>query len=166
MKVVGSGHSFTATAVANDVLVDLRQLKGVGRVERIDDSSGEVEVEGGVTIADLNDALARQGWALANLGDIAYQSISGAISTSTHGTGAGLTGIAGQVVGITLIDGTGAERRFTPADNSEFRAAVVGVGSLGIITSVRLRVVPSFVLSAVETPMRLDALFSSNTGQS
>jgi FAD-linked oxidoreductase len=161
VKVVGSGHSFTATAVANDVLVDLRHLNGVGRVERIDDSSGEVEVEGGVTIADLNDALARQGWALANLGDIAYQSISGAISTSTHGTGAGSTGIAGQVVGISLIDGTGAERRLTPADNSEFRAAVVGVGSLGIITSVRLRVVPAFVLSAVETPMRLDALLSS-----
>lgn len=161
VKVIGSGHSFTATAVANDVLVDLREMKGVGRVERIDDSVGEVEVEGGVTIADLNDGLARQGWALANLGDIAYQSISGAISTSTHGTGAGLTGIAGQVVGISLIDGTGAERRLTAADGSAFRAAVVGVGSLGIITSVRLRVVPAFVLTAVETPMRLDTLLSS-----
>jgi L-gulonolactone oxidase len=99
VKVVGSGHSFTATAVANDVLVDLRHLKGVGRVERLDDSSGEVEVGGGVTIADLNDALARQGWALANLGDIAYQSISGAISTSTHGTGAGLTGSPAKLSG-------------------------------------------------------------------
>jgi FAD-linked oxidoreductase len=161
VKAVGSGHSFTATAVANDVLVDLREMNRVGRVERTDESSGEVEVDGGVTIADLNEALARQGWALANLGDIAYQSISGAISTSTHGTGAGLTGIAGQVVGITLVDGTGAERRFTRADGSMFRAAVVGVGSLGIITSVRLRVVSAFFLSAVETPMRLDAVLSA-----
>lgn len=161
VKAVGSGHSFTATAVANDVLVDLREMNRVGRVERIDESSGEVEVDGGVTIADLNEALARQGWALANLGDIAYQSISGAISTSTHGTGAGLTGIAGQVEGITLVDGTGTERRFTKVDGSMFRAAVVGVGSLGIITSVRLRVVPAFILSAVEAPMRLDAVLSS-----
>lgn len=160
VKVVGSGHSFTAAAVANDVLVDLRELNRVGRVERIDDSSGEVEVDGGVTIAALNDALAQQGWALANMGDIAYQSISGAISTSTHGTGAALTGIAAQVVGITLVDGTGRERRLTLDDGNTFRAAVVGVGSLGIITSVRLRVVPAFVLAAVEAPMRLDSVLS------
>jgi len=161
VKAVGFGHSFTATAVAKDVLVDLRGLDRVGRVERIDESSGEVEVEGGVAIADLNEALALQGWALANLGDVAYQSISGAISTSTHGTGVRLTGIAGQVRGLSLIDGTGAEHRIQRSDGDLFRAAAVGLGSLGIITSVRLGVVPAFVLSAVETPMRLDAVLSN-----
>ena len=160
MKVVGSGHSFTATAVADDVLVDLRRLASVGRVERVDGGTGEVEVDAGVTIADLNDELARQGWALANLGDIAYQSIAGAISTSTHGTGAALTGIAGQVVALTLVDGRGVERRVTRADGSVFRACAVSVGSLGVITSVRLKVVPAFILSAVEAPMRLDAVLA------
>ncbi|MFZ9696015.1 MAG: D-arabinono-1,4-lactone oxidase [Ilumatobacteraceae bacterium] len=158
VKVVGSGHSFTAAAVADDVLIDLRHLDGVGRV---DEATCEVEVDGGVTIAALNEALAAQGWALANLGDIAYQSIAGAISTSTHGTGVGLTGIAGQVVAISLVDGCGIERRLTAADGDVFRAAVVGVGALGVITSVRLRVVPSFVLAAVEKPMRLDAVIAN-----
>jgi len=158
LKVVGSGHSFTAAAVADDVLIDLRLLTHVGEV---DAKTGEIEVGGGITIAALNEALAAQGRALANLGDIAYQSIAGAISTSTHGTGVRLTGIAGQVVAMTVIDGTGAEQRVVPADGDRFRAAQVGVGALGVITSVRLATVPAFVLAAVEEPMRLDKVLGS-----
>ena len=158
VKVVGSGHSFTAAAVADDVLIDLRLLAHVGEV---DAKTGEIEVGGGITIAALNEALAARGRALANLGDIAYQSIAGAISTSTHGTGARLTGIAGQVVAMTVIDGAGVEQRVVPADGPRFRAAQVGVGALGVITSVRIATVPAFVLSAVEEPMRLDKVLGS-----
>ena len=157
VKVVGSGHSFTAAAVAEDVLVDVSRLSHVGMV---DSSTGEVEVGAGVTIANLNRALARQGWALANLGDIAYQTIAGAISTSTHGTGIGLTGIAGQVRAVSLVDGSGNERRIESHVGALFRAAQVGVGALGLITSVRLRVTPSFVLESREAPMRFDRVIA------
>lgn len=158
VKVVGSGHSFTATAVADDVLVDLSRLK---QVDQVDAARGVVRVGAGVSIADLNIALETQGWALANLGDIAYQSIAGAISTSTHGTGAGLTGLADQVAALTLIDGRGCRRRLDESDGEAFRAAQVSVGSLGVITSVEMRVVPAFVLQAVEAPMRLDRVLGS-----
>ena len=157
VKVVGSGHSFTAAAVADDVLIDVARMCEVGTV---DPATGEVEVGAGVTIADLNRALAKQGWALANLGDIAYQTIAGAISTSTHGTGVGLTGIAGQVCAISLVDGSGGEHRIESHDGAVFRAAQVGVGALGLITSVRLRVTPSFVLESRESPMRFERIIS------
>lgn len=158
VKVVGSGHSFTATAVANDVLVGMTSIAGIGEVDR---ETGEVEVGAGTTISDLNELLARQGWALANMGDITYQTVSGAISTSTHGTGLRLPGLAAQVCAITLVDGTGAVKRLTPADGRAFRAAQVGVGALGAIASVRLKVVPAFVLKAIEAPMRLDVVMSN-----
>lgn len=158
VKVVGSGHSFTATAIADDVLVDLSGMKGVGIV---DAAAGQVEVAAGTTIAELNVLLAQQGWALANMGDITYQTVSGAISTSTHGTGVRLTGLAAQVCALTIIDGTGAVRSLTPDDGEPFRAAQVGVGALGIIASVRLKVVPAFVLRAVEAPMRLDSVVAN-----
>jgi len=157
VKVVGSGHSFTATAVANDVLVDLSKLARVGRVDAV---AGEVEVAAGTTISALNEALAVQGWALANMGDITYQTIAGAIATSTHGTGAGLKGLAAQVVGMEMVDGEGRVHYLSSSEGEVFRAAQVGVGSLGVVTSVRLSVVPAFVLRAVEAPMRLDRVLA------
>ena len=157
VKAVGSGHSFTATAVADDILVDLSRMSGVGVV---DAHRGEVDVAAGTTISDLNEALAVQGWALANMGDIAYQTISGAIATSTHGTGSKLTGLAAQVTGLSIVDGRGELRHLVAADGNDFRAAQVGVGALGIVTNVRLKVVPAFVLRAVEAPMRLSSVLA------
>ena len=163
VKVVGSGHSFTATAVADDVLLDISSLNSVGPV---DETSGEVEVGAGVTISDLNIELARQGRALPNLGDIAYQTISGAVSTSTHGTGARLTGIAGQVTSLTLVDGSGntVVTGATDADTTTFRCAQVGVGALGVITRMTLRTVPAFTLRAVEAPARVDEVLADIDG--
>ena len=154
VKVIGSGHSFTAAAVANDVLVDMSRLSSSGVV---DPTTGIIEVGGGITLAELNPLLHQQGRALANLGDIAYQTISGAISTSTHGTGAKLTGMAAQVVGLTVVDGVGDVRQLNANDTQPnvFASAQVGVGSLGAITAVKLKTVPRFALEAVETPMRL-----------
>ena len=157
VKVVGSGHSFTGAAVADEILLDITRLNRVGRV---DEATGEVDVDAGVPISTLNVELAKQGRALANLGDIAYQTIAGAVSTATHGTGIGLTGIAGQLTSISFVDGTGRQRTVSKsdADTTMFRAMQVGVGALGVITSVRLQTVPSFTLHAVEEPAPVDSL--------
>lgn len=151
LRVVGSGHSFTSIAVANDVLVDISALQEVGRVDPV---SGEVEVGAGISIADLNAALHKQGRALANMGDIAYQTTAGAISTATHGTGVRLQGLAAQVSALTVVDGRGEIRRLSGDD--AFRCAQVSLGTMGVITSVRLKTVPAFVLRAVEQPMVLE----------
>ncbi len=89
---------------------------------------------------------------MPNLGDIDRQSIAGAVSTATHGTGAGLGNIATRVVGLELVTGDGCIRRADETTDPDLlRVARVGLGALGILTEVTLRCVPAFNLHAVET---------------
>ena len=154
IKVVGAGHSFTDIACTDGVQV---RLDGYNRVLSVDRARAVVTVESGITIADLNRRLAAEGLALENLGDIAYQTISGAISTATHGTGVKLGGIATQVRALTVVTGDGSVLTCSASDNSDvFDVARVSLGALGILSTVTLQCVPAFNLHAVETPMRLD----------
>jgi FAD-linked oxidoreductase len=155
VKAVGTGHSFTSAAVTGGHLVLMDRLRHLIAVDR---SAGTVTVGAGVTIGDLNEILHGLGLAMPNLGDIAYQTISGAIATSTHGTGARLTGLAGQVRALRLVTGTGEVVDLSPADGALFDAARVNVGALGIVTQYTLGVVRAFRLRAVEGAQKLDAL--------
>ncbi len=156
VKVVGSGHSFSAIALTDGVAVCLDRCAAVLDV---DPERRRVTVQAGITLERLNDELDRRGLALANLGDIAAQTISGAISTGTHGTGVGLTGIAGQVASLRLVTGTGDLIECSPTVEPEvFHAARVGLGALGAISTVTIDVVPAFNLRAVEGPERVDEL--------
>ena len=160
VKVVGSGHSFTDIAVtpADGVQVVLDRHAGMVSVDR---SSGRVTVQAGMTIAALNRALASVELALPNLGDIAYQTISGAVSTATHGTGLRLGGLATQVVALSLVTADGSVLECSPDVEPEvFACARVGLGALGVLSTITLQPVPAFRLHAVEEPMRLDGLLS------
>ena len=153
VKLVGSGHSFTAIAVADDILVDLRNY-----CEFLEVSADRtcVTVQSGMVLADLNERLHREGLAMPNLGDVTYQTIAGALSTSTHGTGQGRTGLAAQVVGFRLIDSGGNVLQCSEHENDEvFHVGRVGLGALGVLSTLTVRVVPAFQLSAVEQPMRV-----------
>ena len=100
-------------------------------------------MQAGTTIADLNKLLFEYGMAMPNLGDIAYQTISGAISTATHGTGAKLTGIAGQVIGLDIVTGDGSIVSCSATEEKAiFESARVGVGALGALSTVTLQCVP------------------------
>ena len=115
--------------------------------------AGLVRVGAGTVLADLNEELARLGLAMENLGDIDRQTIAGAISTGTHGTGARLRNISAQVEGLELVLADGSVRQLSAATDPELlRAARVGVGALGAITAVTLRCVPAFTLRRVDTP--------------
>ena len=154
VKAVGSGHSFTSAAATNGRMVRLENLRGILHIDR---ASSQVTVGAGTRLSDLNTLLHAEGLALANLGDIAYQTVAGAISTSTHGTGKALTGLAGQVVAMKLINGQGQIIECSKSVNSHiFDVARVSVGALGIITEYTLQAVPSFRLRALEQPTRLD----------
>ena len=86
VRVAGSGHSFTDAACTDGVMLS---LDGVNRMLDVDRSSGLVRVEAGIVIGDLAERLAGHGLAMENQGDIDKQTIAGAISTATHGTGVG-----------------------------------------------------------------------------
>ena len=159
VKAVGSGHSFTSAAATNGRMIRLENLSGILHVDR---ATCRVTVGAGTRLSELNTLLDAEGLALANLGDIAYQTVAGAISTSTHGTGKALTGLAGQVVAMKLVNGLGEIIECSQSVNPHiFDVARVSVGALGVITEYTLQAVPSFRLRALEQPMRLDVVLDN-----
>jgi FAD-linked oxidoreductase len=153
VRVAGSGHSFSDIACTDGLQL---RLHGLSKVLDVDRSSGLVRVQGGITIHELSQRLAEHDLALENLGDIDAQTIAGAISTATHGTGAKLANIPAQVQEMTLVLADGSTLACSHGSDPEtFRAARVGLGALGVIAEVTLRCVPAFCLRAVDSPAPL-----------
>ena len=159
VKVVGSGHSFTDIACTGGRMLKLDRYAGV---LEIDQKARTVTVEAGITIWDLAAVLAKNGLAFPNLGDIGYQTISGAISTSTHGTGERLGNLATQVKAMRLVLADGSAVDVSGRSDAEaFKAAQVSLGALGVISTVTLQCVPAFTLHAVEGPGRFDDVLAT-----
>ncbi|MET1038142.1 MAG: D-arabinono-1,4-lactone oxidase [Aeromicrobium sp.] len=154
VKAVGAGHSFTAIAATDGVLLRLDRMTAI---VAIDTTLQRVRVQAGLSLHDLNPLLQASGLALPNLGDVDPQSVAGAISTGTHGTGGNLFGIAQAVVGVQLVTATGDVLEIDE-QHPWFGASRVTLGALGIITEVTLQCVPAFLLHAREEPMRLPAV--------
>ncbi|GAA2385841.1 D-arabinono-1,4-lactone oxidase [Dactylosporangium salmoneum] len=151
VKAVGSGHSFTPAAVTDGVRVELDRMASLVRVE-----GDLVTVQAGMTLKVLNATLAAHGLAMPNLGDIDAQTISGALSTGTHGTGAGYGCLSTFIAGLTLVTADGRELSCSATDNPDlFNAARVNIGALGVLSTVTLRCVPAFTLRADERPATL-----------
>ena len=149
IKTVGSGHSFTAIAVADDIRMSLHRLASP---VSINDRS--VTVQAGMPIYGLNAWLATHGLAVPNLGDIDGQTVAGAISTGTHGTGNTHSTLASSVEAATVVVGNGSVTHFDKSDES-FPAIQLGLGALGILVEVTLRCADAFTLLADERPMPL-----------
>lgn len=159
IKAVGAGHSFTGIAVAPGVLLELDDLQGVVRA---DAATGRVTLLAGTRLHRIPSLLAPFGLAMQNLGDIDRQSIAGAISTGTHGTGAHFGGLATQVVGVTLITADGAFLRIDEEHEPDLLPAVaLSLGALGIIVEVTLQCVPAFVMHAVDEPAPLEDVLAT-----
>jgi len=151
LKMVGTGHSFTDVAVTDGWLLRPEGLVGVREVDR---AAMTVTVLSGTPLHVLNDALHRLGLALHNLGDIDRQTVAGAISTGTHGSGGRWASLSAQVSALEIVTGDGVLRAVSTEEDPElFQAARVGLGALGIITAVTFRVEPAFTLEADEQPM-------------
>ena len=160
VRVVGAGHSFGDLVCTDGLLLSLDQLSGLLDFNEV---TGQVTVGGGTRLHELNDILDGFGRAMANLGDINVQSVAGAISTATHGTGARLGNLSTQVVSLELVLADGTVRHIEGGD--ELLAARVSLGALGVISAVTLQTVPAFRLRGVdarrslgETLTRLDEL--------
>jgi L-gulonolactone oxidase len=154
VKVVGAGHSFTPLVCTDGDLVDLCEHSAVLDIDR---DAATVTVEAGITLARLSTELAAHGLALENLGDIAYQSVAGATSTATHGTGLRFGNLSSQIIGMRIVTGDGSVVDATPEQNPDvLDVARVGVGALGVLSTVTLQCVPAFNLHAVEQAEPVD----------
>ncbi|MFB9462440.1 D-arabinono-1,4-lactone oxidase [Streptomyces cinereospinus] len=159
VKAVGSGHSFTSIAVTDGLLIHPHLLTGIRHIDR---EAGTVTVEAGTPLKRLNVALAREGLSLTNMGDIMEQTVSGATSTGTHGTGRDSASIAAQIRGLELVTADGSVLTCSERRNPDvFAAARIGLGALGVVTAVTLAVEPLFLLTAREEPMTFDRVTGS-----
>jgi xylitol oxidase len=140
VKALGGRHSFSPIANSRGTMVSLERFDAVSAVNR---AAGTVEVGAGVKYAALCPQLQSQGFAVANLASLPHIAVVGACSTATHGSGTG--NLATQVAALELVDGRGEVVALSEDKNrDEFRGAVVGLGALGVVTKVTLRVVPAF----------------------
>ncbi|MFB7665534.1 D-arabinono-1,4-lactone oxidase [Kitasatospora sp. NPDC056138] len=155
VKAVGSGHSFTAIASAGDgVLVRPTALTAVRELDR---AAGTVTVESGLPLAALNRLLAAADLSLTNMGDIEVQTVAGATSTGTHGTGRDSGSLAAQIRALEIVLADGSVRTCSPAEDPElFQGARLGLGALGVVSALTFGVEPAFLLTAHEQPMRFD----------
>ncbi|GII54488.1 FAD-linked oxidoreductase [Planotetraspora thailandica] len=146
VRMLGTGHSFTGVALSDGILLRPDGLTGILKL-----GDGEVTVAAGTPLRALNEELRAHGLALANMGDITAQTVAGAIQTGTHGTGREIGGLADQVTELEIVLADGSIT--TVREGDLFDAARVGLGALGILTAVTLRVEPSFLLHACREPV-------------
>jgi FAD-linked oxidoreductase len=157
--MVGSGHSFTAIAAPDATMLRPEGMTGIVALDR---DAMSVTAWAGTTLDQLNNDLERLGLSLHNMGDIAEQTLAGAVSTGTHGTGGREASLSAQVVGLELVSGTGEVLRARADENADvLEMARVGLGALGILTTITFRVEPLFVLEAHEQPMSWDQALGS-----
>jgi FAD-linked oxidoreductase len=167
LRAVGNGHSFTDAACTDGCMIDLRRM---GRVLEADPATGLIRVQAGIAIHDLAEQLAARGLALENQGDIDVQSIAGAISTATHGTGVRFANLGARVEAARIVTAAGEVVEVSDeADADGLRAARASVGALGVICELTVRAVPAFTIHRVDEPRhlpevleRLDELVDGN----
>ncbi|MCJ1468789.1 hypothetical protein MMC07_007419 [Pseudocyphellaria aurata] len=171
VRAVGSGHSISDVALTDGILLDPKSMK---KVIPLDISSlfeplrgsSLFSVESGITIRELNDELDKRSLALVNMGAFDGQTLAGAISTGTHGTGLGLGPMASNVQSLVVVSETGSIYQIEPSngitdpvkftsrnpgieliqDDDCFQSSVVAMGCMGLIYSYTLDVLPSFFL--------------------
>ncbi len=154
VKAIGAGHSFTGIGKTDGVLLDMSLYS---RLQHADLDTKRVTVESGMTVRTLNATLRELHLGLTNMGDIDVQTVSGALSTGTHGTGRDSAGFAEQVVELELVLADGTLLTCNAGkDPALFDAARVGLGALGIISRITFQAETAFLLQAQERPEPLD----------
>ena len=162
VRVVGSGHSYSPLVATSGTLMSLDRYQGL---ESFDVQAGEATILGGTKLRRIGPLLKQADLAMINLGDTDAQSIAGAISTSTHGSGLQLGSLSQMVVGLTLVAGDGEVIECSRDRHPElFRAAAVSLGSLGIIAKVRLKVIPAYRVRRIKDNRPLEEVLSEIDG--
>jgi FAD-linked oxidoreductase len=158
VRTVGAGHSFSPLVQTDGAIFSLDKLQGI---VDIDTTSRIARVHAGTRLSTLGVALAEHGLAMENLGDINAQSIAGATSTGTHGTGITLGNVSTQIVGLKFVTAEGAEVTASSGENPDLlEGGRIALGALGVLTEIGLRLVPSFRLKLERNVMDLEECLS------
>ena len=141
LRVAGAGHSSNDILRGEDTLLVTDGLCGLVSADR---ARCTAVVRAGTPLEELGRALYEHDLALPNYGDVATQTIGGAIGTGTHGSGIAQHNLSQLLAGALLVDGRGELRRIDAGDIARLRAAQVALGTLGVFVELTLRLVPAF----------------------
>jgi alditol oxidase len=166
LRALGSRHSFNTIADSTQNQISLIKLDEI----TLDEKAHTVTVGAGITYGKLAPVIDARGYALHNLASLPHISVAGAIATATHGSGVHNGNLATAVSALEIVTANGETLVLSRAkDGERFAAAVVGLGSLGVVTKVTLDVQPTFQvaqsvyqnLSLEHLKTHLDEIFSS-----
>lgn len=142
IRVRGSGHSWTGLIATQDYFLHLDQYQGILEVQK---EKGIIKAKAGTKLFTFGQQAFKNGLAMENQGDINKQSLAGATSTGTHGTGLSLKSLSNQITSLKLLNGKGEEVSID-ATHAAFNAARLSLGSLGILTEISFRLIPAYKL--------------------
>lgn len=154
VRVVGAAHSWSPIMQSPDFLINLDKFN---KVIHIDEERKQVTVQSGIRLYDLNAILWENGLSMSNLGTINKQSIAGAISTGTHGSGISFGNISTQIIGASLIKANGDIIKIDQEENTHLLPAIkVSLGALGILSTVTIQCEEAFYLKEESFPVSFE----------
>lgn len=144
LKVLGTRHCFNGIADSTHNFISLREMD---KVLAMDTEARTVTVDASMRYGQLAPYLDSKGYALHNLASLPHISVAGACATATHGSGVKNGNLATAVSAMEIVLANGDVRTLSRAkDGDTFRAAVVNLGALGVVTKMTLDVQPTFAM--------------------
>lgn len=143
VRVVGSGHSWTGLGETDGVLIDVRNIRHFHVSDR---ERKRVVMGAGVSIWEAGEQLWDEGFSLKNQGDIDVQTVAGAASTGTHGSGSTLANLASSIKRIKLVNGLGDLVEITEDQEDVLRAARIALGTMGVFIELEFEVTDAYYL--------------------
>ncbi len=144
IRVTGAAHSFSPVAMPEQSALTLHHLRGIISVDK---EAHTATFYAGTYLYEVGPILAEYGLALINMGDIQKQTLAGAISTATHGTGVTLGSFASIVTRWGIVTGEGDYLEHDRGEDALSEALYVSVGMLGILVTVTIQVIPLYSLA-------------------
>jgi alditol oxidase len=165
LRVLGTGHSFNRIA---DTPGELVSVAGLPATVEIDTDRAQARVAAGIRYGELASRLHAAGFGLPNLGSLPHISVAGACATGTHGSGVRNGNLATAVAGLELVT-AGGDLVSVGRGEADFAGMVVGLGAVGVVTSLTLDLVPAFEirqyvfdnLPHAELPNRFDEVLAA-----
>lgn len=148
IRVTGAAHSFSAVAMPEHIALSLHNMRGL---ISIDAEKQEATFWAGTYLYEIGPQLAKYGFALINMGDIQEQTIAGAVSTGTHGTGVTLGSLSSAVTRWCFVDGNGQYNEHTRTSDELSETLHVSLGMLGILVKVTIKVIALYSLHYIGT---------------
>ncbi|GAB3887647.1 D-arabinono-1,4-lactone oxidase [Spirosoma agri] len=144
LKVLGSRHCFNGIADSTNNFISLADMN---QVVALDEKARMVTVDANMRYGQLAPYLDGKGYALHNLASLPHISVAGACATATHGSGVKNGNLSTAVAGLELVTADGELKKLSrDKDGDTFRAAVVNLGALGVVTKVTLDIQPTFMV--------------------